>query len=67
MSVRDVSSLYGDRTRHAAVGTIVCVSGEKDGDLGEETRSMLDKYMQEADSHQVINWARARSPMSYVE
>lgn len=61
-----VSSLYGDRTRHAAVGTILRISGEKDGHLSDETRSMLDKYMREADSQQVIDWARARSPTSYV-
>ncbi|MBK0867265.1 acyl esterase [Saccharopolyspora sp. HNM0986] len=62
-----VESLFGNRTRRAAVATVLRISGEKDGDLSPETREMLTKYMSGEDRERVTEWSRVRSPSSYVD
>lgn len=61
-----IASLYGNQTRRAAVATVLRLSGEQNGHLSDETRSMLDKYMRDDDVPRVSQWARERSAATHL-
>lgn len=60
-------SLFGNRTRRAAVAMVLRISGEQNGNLSDESREMLDKYITGEDREAVTEWSRQRSPSSYVD
>ncbi|MBB4683869.1 CocE/NonD family hydrolase [Amycolatopsis jiangsuensis] len=66
-----VASLTQNDTRHGLAGLVLYLSGKANGTLSPETDTMLTTFLEpaisDADSQAVIDWARPRSPIGYLD
>lgn len=60
-------ALYGNNTPRKFWGALLVYGGVFFGNLGEDVESMFDDLMNHRNIKNVMNWAKIRSPITYIE